>query len=71
MLLAVGRIPNSDRLNLEAAGVEVNEHGYIIVNDVMQTIVPHIFAVGDVNGEGAFTHRSMMARFFGLTCASK
>ncbi|UCE41803.1 MAG: mercuric reductase [Candidatus Aminicenantes bacterium] len=59
LLLAVGRIPNSDRLNLEEAGVEVNERGYILVNDVMQTNVPHIFAVGDINGEGAFTHTSV------------
>jgi pyruvate/2-oxoglutarate dehydrogenase complex dihydrolipoamide dehydrogenase (E3) component len=59
LLLAVGRIPNSDRLNLEAASVEVNERGYILVNDVMQTNVPHIFAVGDINGEGAFTHTSV------------
>jgi len=59
LLLAVGRTPNSGRLNLEAAGVEVNEHGYILVNDVMQTNIPHIFAVGDINGEGAFTHTSV------------
>ncbi len=59
LLLAVGRIPNSDRLNLEAAGVAVNERGYIVVNDVMQTNVPHIYAVGDINGEGAFTHTSV------------
>ena len=59
LLLAVGRVPNSDRLNLQAAGVEVNTRGYIVVNDVMQTNVPHIFAVGDINGEGAFTHTSV------------
>jgi len=59
LLLAVGRVPNSDRLNLEAAGVEVDERGYIRVNDVMQTSAPHIFAVGDINGEGAFTHTSV------------
>ncbi|MFQ5399309.1 MAG: mercuric reductase [Anaerolineae bacterium] len=59
LLLAVGRIPNSGRLNLEAAGVAVNEQGYIQVNDVMRTNVPHIFAVGDINGEGAFTHTSV------------
>ena len=59
LLLAVGRIPNSDHLNLAAAGVEVNEQGYIRVNEVMQTNVPHIFAVGDINGEGAFTHTSV------------
>ncbi len=59
VLLAMGRKPNSDRLNLEAAGVVVDESGYIEVNDVMQTSVPHIFAVGDINGEGAFTHTSV------------
>lgn len=59
LLLAVGRVPNSDRLNLEAAGVAVNERGYIQVNDVLQTNVPHIFALGDINGEGAFTHTSV------------
>ena len=59
LLLAVGRVPNSDRLNLEAAGVEVNDRGYIVVNEVMQTNISHIFAVGDINGEGAFTHTSV------------
>jgi pyruvate/2-oxoglutarate dehydrogenase complex dihydrolipoamide dehydrogenase (E3) component len=59
LLLALGRVPNSDRLNLQAAGVEVDEKGYIRVNDVMQTNVPHIFALGDINGEGAFTHTSV------------
>lgn len=59
LLLAVGRVPNSDRLNLDAAGVTINNRGYIHVNEVMQTNVPHIFAVGDINGEGAFTHTSV------------
>jgi pyruvate/2-oxoglutarate dehydrogenase complex dihydrolipoamide dehydrogenase (E3) component len=59
LLLAVGRVSNSDRLNLEAAGVETDERGYIQVNEVMQTNVPHIFAVGDINGEGAFTHTAV------------
>jgi pyruvate/2-oxoglutarate dehydrogenase complex dihydrolipoamide dehydrogenase (E3) component len=59
LLLAVGRVPNSDRLNLEAAGVETDSRGYIRVNAVMQTTAPHIFAVGDINGEGAFTHTSV------------
>ena len=59
LLMAVGRIPNSDRLNLDAAGVETDERGYIQVNEVMQTSVPNIFAVGDINGEGAFTHTSV------------
>ncbi len=59
LLIALGRIPNSDRLNLAAAGVQVGERGHIQVNEVMQTNVPHIFAVGDINGEGAFTHTSV------------
>ncbi len=59
LLLAVGRVPNSDWLNLEAAGVKVNERGYIQVNEVMQTSASHIYAVGDINGEGAFTHTAV------------
>lgn len=59
LLVATGRVPNSDRLNLQAAGVETTKRGYIPVNDVMQTNVPHIFAVGDINGAGAFTHTSV------------
>ena len=59
LLLAIGRVPNSDKLNLGAAGVETTSRGYITVNDTMQTNVPHIFAVGDINGEGAFTHTSV------------
>lgn len=59
LLLAVGRVPNSDKLNLEAAGVETDERGFIKVNDHLQTNVPHIYAVGDVNGQGAFTHTSV------------
>lgn len=59
LLLAVGRVPNSDRLNLEAAGVETDQRGYIQVNETMQTNLPHIFAIGDINGEGAFTHTSV------------
>jgi pyruvate/2-oxoglutarate dehydrogenase complex dihydrolipoamide dehydrogenase (E3) component len=59
LLVAAGRVPNSDRLNLTAAGVETDERGYIVVNEVMQTNVPHIFALGDINGRGAFTHTSV------------
>ena len=58
VLLAVGRKPNSDDLGLDAAGVKVNERGYIIVDDALQTNVPGIWAIGDVNGRGAFTHTS-------------
>lgn len=59
LLIATGRTPNTDSLNLAAAGVQTNERGYIPVNDVTQTNIPHIFAVGDVNGRSAFTHTSV------------
>ncbi len=59
LLVAVGRVPNSDKLNLEAVGIETNERGYIKVNEVLQTNIPHVYAVGDVNGQGAFTHTSV------------
>ena len=59
ILFAVGRQPNSDFLNLGTTGVATNERGYITVNDVLQTSIAHIYAVGDVNGEGAFTHTSV------------
>ncbi len=59
LLLAVGRVPNSDALALDAAGVETNQRGYIPVDDTMKTNVDHIYAVGDINGAGAFTHTSV------------
>ncbi len=59
LLVATGRVPNTEQLELEAAGVEVNKRGFIPVNETMQTNVPHIYAVGDVNGEAAFTHTSV------------
>ena len=59
ILFATGRVPNSDRLNTAAAGLSVGPRGHIDVNDFMQTNVPHIYAVGDVNGRGAFTHTSV------------
>lgn len=59
VLIAVGRLPNTDTLNLSAAGVETNNRGFIMVNDAGQTSVPHIYALGDVNGRGAFTHTSV------------
>lgn len=58
LLLATGRKPNTDHIGLEKAGVAVNEHGHIVVDDRLQTNVPHIWALGDVNGKGAFTHTS-------------
>ncbi|MEM8860319.1 MAG: FAD-dependent oxidoreductase, partial [Chloroflexota bacterium] len=59
LLIAVGRLPNSEKLNLEAAGVEMNQRGYINVNETMQTNIPHIYALGDINGQGAFTHTAV------------
>lgn len=59
LLVAVGRTPNTERLNLAAAGVATDKHGYIQVNAVLQSNIPHIYALGDVNGEGAFTHTSV------------
>ena len=56
LLLAVGRRPNTDDLGLENAGVEVDERGFIVVDDHLQTSVPGIWALGDCNGRGAFTH---------------
>jgi pyruvate/2-oxoglutarate dehydrogenase complex dihydrolipoamide dehydrogenase (E3) component len=58
VLLAVGRVPNTRDLGLDAAGVATNDRGYIIVNDQLQTNVPGIYALGDCNGRGAFTHTS-------------
>ncbi len=59
VLIAIGRLPNTDMLNLSAAGVETNDRGFIPVNDVGQTSVPYIYAIGDVNDRGAFTHTSV------------
>ena len=56
VLLAVGRRPNTDDLGLEAAGVEVDTHGFIVVDDALQTTAPGVWAMGDCNGRGAFTH---------------
>jgi pyruvate/2-oxoglutarate dehydrogenase complex dihydrolipoamide dehydrogenase (E3) component len=58
VLLAVGRRPNTDDLGLEKAGVEMDKSGYIVVDDQLQTNVPGIWALGDCNGKGAFTHTS-------------
>jgi len=58
VLLAVGRKPNTDDLGLDAAGVETDQRGFITVDDQLRTNVDGIYAVGDVNGRGAFTHTS-------------
>jgi pyruvate/2-oxoglutarate dehydrogenase complex dihydrolipoamide dehydrogenase (E3) component len=58
LLLAVGRRPNTDDLGLEHAGVHTDARGYITVDDQLKTNVDHIWAMGDCNGKGAFTHTS-------------
>ena len=59
LLVATGRRPNSERLALAAAGIETNKRGYIVVDDLCRTKVEGVYAVGDVNGQGAFTHTSV------------
>jgi pyruvate/2-oxoglutarate dehydrogenase complex dihydrolipoamide dehydrogenase (E3) component len=56
VLLAVGRVPNTSDLGLDRAGVTIDHRGYIVVDDQLQTNVPGIWALGDCNGRGAFTH---------------
>ncbi|MGD0097184.1 MAG: FAD-containing oxidoreductase [Terracidiphilus sp.] len=58
VLLAVGRTPNTSDLGLDRAGVATDHRGYIVVDDQLQTSVPSIWALGDCNGRGAFTHTS-------------
>ncbi|MBV8306200.1 MAG: FAD-containing oxidoreductase [Gammaproteobacteria bacterium] len=56
VLLAVGRVPNTDDLGLRAAGIETDEKGYIKVDETLATSAPNVYALGDCNGRGAFTH---------------
>ena len=58
VLIAVGRMPNTSDLGLEHAGVATDRRGYIVVDDQLETNVPGIWALGDCNGRGAFTHTS-------------
>jgi len=58
LLLAVGRIPNTSDLGLDKAGIETDKHGYIKVDDQLRTNVEGVWALGDCNGKGAFTHTS-------------
>ncbi len=58
LLMANGRRPNTDDLGLEKAGIKVNRQGYIEVDDQLRTNVPGVWALGDCNGKGAFTHTS-------------
>jgi len=56
VLLAVGRRPNTDDLGLDKAGIKTDAHGYIVVDDELRTSKPGVWALGDCNGRGAFTH---------------
>lgn len=58
VLVAVGRQPNTDDLGLDVAGVETDGRGFVVVDDQLRTNVDHIWAMGDCNGRGAFTHTS-------------
>jgi pyruvate/2-oxoglutarate dehydrogenase complex dihydrolipoamide dehydrogenase (E3) component len=58
VLLAAGRVPNTGDLGLDTAGVKTDKRGYIVADDQLQTNVPGIWALGDCNGRGAFTHTS-------------
>jgi pyruvate/2-oxoglutarate dehydrogenase complex dihydrolipoamide dehydrogenase (E3) component len=58
LLVATGRRPNTDDLGLDRAGIKTDAHGYIEVDDELRTSVPGIWALGDCNGRGAFTHTS-------------
>ena len=58
LLLAVGRVPNTDDLGLDKAGVKIDARGYITVDDKLNCSVPGVWAIGDCNGRGAFTHTS-------------
>jgi pyruvate/2-oxoglutarate dehydrogenase complex dihydrolipoamide dehydrogenase (E3) component len=58
LLVATGRRPNTDDLGLDAAGVETDARGFIVVDDQLRTSAEHIWAMGDCNGKGAFTHTS-------------
>ena len=58
LLVATGRTPNTDGLGLESIGIETGPRGHITTNDRLETTVPGIWALGDINGRGAFTHTS-------------
>jgi pyruvate/2-oxoglutarate dehydrogenase complex dihydrolipoamide dehydrogenase (E3) component len=58
LLVAAGRVPNTDWLNLEASGIKTDKHGFIRVNERLETNVPGVYALGDIKGGPAFTHIS-------------
>jgi pyruvate/2-oxoglutarate dehydrogenase complex dihydrolipoamide dehydrogenase (E3) component len=55
-LLAIGRKPNTDDLGLDKAGIDIDKRGYVVVDDQLKTSNPGVWAMGDCNGKGAFTH---------------
>jgi dihydrolipoamide dehydrogenase len=65
VLSAVGRVPNSDDVGLETAGVEVDDRGFIVVDELMRTNVPGVYAIGDVTGRQLLAHK---ASHEGTTC---
>jgi pyruvate/2-oxoglutarate dehydrogenase complex dihydrolipoamide dehydrogenase (E3) component len=58
VLIAVGRVPNTDDLGLREAGIETDDRGYIKIDDTLHTSVPEVYALGDCNGHGGYTHTS-------------
>ena len=58
LLLAVGRVPNTDDLGLDRAGIQIDQRGFIVVDEELRTTNPKVWALGDCNGKGAFTHTS-------------
>ncbi|MEL6318503.1 MAG: NAD(P)/FAD-dependent oxidoreductase, partial [Pseudomonadota bacterium] len=59
VLVSVGRTPNGNRINAEAAGVKVDERGFIPANNQLRTNVPHIFAIGDIIGQPMLAHKAV------------
>ena len=70
LLLAVGRRPNTDDLDLEKAGVRCDTRGYVDVDDELRTNVPGIWALGDCNGRGAFTQRTTISTSSPRICST-